>query len=203
MAPSAAAPPYPATRAMRSTTDWEVLAWLVERLRGKPLAEVLDADVFDPSGMASSLVAVPGQPPEPMLHGYVVSGGTRVDLTRDDAFAGSGDAGVLSTVVDMDRSLAALTTGKLLSQESWKLMAAGEPYEVGMYTADLCPVTRHVLASGGGGPYAILSAATEDGRQQVSVTMALPSSPLDSARVPALVQRMEEALHAKAAAMCR
>lgn len=64
----------PVSEPVWSATDWEVLAWLVERLHGKPLPEVIHMDVFEPVGMHASLVARPGQPPEPMLHGYALSG---------------------------------------------------------------------------------------------------------------------------------
>ena len=68
---------------------------------------------------------------------------------------------------------------------------------------ELCPGSQHVLATGGGGPHAVISVGSEDGRQQASVAIAPPPSPLDSTRVPALLQRMEDALHADAMAARR
>lgn len=193
----------PVFEATWSATDWEVLAWMVERMRARQLPAVLRADVFEPAAMTGSLMPAPGKPPEPMLHAYVLSGGHRTDFTRIDAFAGSGDGGVISTVVDMNRFFAALTTGRLVTPSTWQQMSSSNPYDLGLRTAeDICPGAKHILVSGGGGPYAISSATTADGRQQVSVAMVLPPAALDSTNVPALVVQMDEALRATTAALC-
>jgi D-alanyl-D-alanine carboxypeptidase len=203
IAASTEAAPKPVLQATWSATDWEVLAWLVERLRGKPLAEVLRVDVFEPAGMTGSLLPGPGQPPEPMLHAYVLSGDKQMDFTRIDATAGSGDAGVLSSVMDVGKFLTALTTGRLVRPETWQQMTGAGSYDLGVQiTEDICPNTAHVLASGGGGPYAILAAITADGQQQVSVAMVLPPAALDPINIPALVVQMEEGLRAAAGALC-
>lgn len=203
LAASVGADPKTVLAATWSATDWEVLAWLVERLRGKSLAEVLRADVFEPAGMTNSLLPGPGLPPEPMLHAYVQTGDTRIDFTRIDAITGSGDAGIVSSVIDINRFLAALTTGRLVRADTWQHMAGSNPYDLGVETAEnICPGTKHVLASGGGGPYAVHSATTTDGRQQVSVAMVLPPAPLDSTNIPPLVRQMEGALRATAAELC-
>jgi D-alanyl-D-alanine carboxypeptidase len=193
----------PVSELVWSATDWEVLAWLVERLRGKSLAEVLREDVFEPAGMTSSLLAGPGQPPEPMLHGYVQAKDLLTDVTRLDAFAGSGDTGIISSAVDVNRFFVALTTGRLVSPKTWQQMSGSNPYDLGTNTTeDICPGTKHVVVYGGGGPYAIGSIATTDGRQQVTAAMVLPPAPLDTTRVPALVLQLEQALRATAAALC-
>lgn len=57
------------------------------------------------SGHDYLLGSQPRPPPEPMLHAYVKSHGRRTDLTRIDAFAGSGHAGIVSSVVDVNRFL--------------------------------------------------------------------------------------------------
>ncbi|MUU72476.1 serine hydrolase [Pseudarthrobacter sp. GA104] len=198
------ASPGPLSRAAWSATDWEVLAWLLERVHGRVLADVLLADVFRPAGMADTLVAAPGPPPEPMLHGYVLDGGNRLDFTRTDIVAGSGDAGIISTVADLNRFFAALPAGRLVSMETWKSMVEGDPYDLGglQQTDGICPGQRHVFVRGGGGAYNVQSISSLDGRQQVSVGMALPPAELDVSTVPPLITRMEEAARSTAASMC-
>lgn len=188
-----------------SATDWEVLAWLVERTHGRPLAEVLQSEVFEPAGMASSLLATPGAPPEPILHGYVLSGGSRLDFTRADAAAASGDAGIISTVEDLNRFFAALPAGQLVNAETWEAMVHGDPYDLGglQWTGAICPGQRHVFIYGGGGAYNVQSVSSLDGRQQVSVGMALPPAELGTPGITPLVERMQEAVEATAKSMCR
>ncbi len=101
-----------------ATTPREVLGWLLERKHSRGLEEVLAKDVFEPAGMDNTHLAAVGQPPEPMLHGYVQEDGNRRHFTRIDAVAGSADSGVISTVEDLSRFMAALTTGQLIQEET-------------------------------------------------------------------------------------
>ena len=198
-------PPGPVSYFVWSATDWEVLGWLLERKHNRPLAEILTGDVFEPAGMGSTRLASPGQPPEPMLHGYVLEeDGNRRDFTRVDAVAGSADSGVISTVEDLARFLAALTTGQLLSEETWTSMLEAEPASLGGIrpSDDICPGSRHVIMSGGGGPYSVQSIASEDGRQQVTMATVLPPRELKVADAPPLVPEMEDAILQTARSLC-
>jgi hypothetical protein len=67
---------------------------------------------------------------------------------------------------------------------------------------DLCPGTRHVFVGGGGGPYAILSVSTPDGRQQVAAAMVLPPAQLETTRIPPLVIEMEDIVRSTAQTLC-
>ena len=198
------APPGPVSYFAWSATDWEVLAWLLERVHGRTLAEILASEVFEPAGMDNTLVAAPGPPPEPMLHGYVLSDGQRVDFTRTDAVAGSGDAGIISTVEDMGRFVAALTTERLVGGETWQAMVADGPYSLGGFEVreEICPGTRHVAIAGGGGAYNIQSVSAFDGARQVTAAMALPPRELDTDALPPLVTDLDKAVRATATAMC-
>lgn len=198
-------PPGPVSYFVWSATDWEVLGWLLERKHNRPLADILTEDVFEPAGMGSTLLASPGQPPEPMLHGYVLEkDGNRRDFTRVDAVAGSADSGVISTVEDISKFVAALTTGQLLPEESWKGMIEAEPSSMGgiQLSDDTCQGARHVIVSGGGGPYSIQSVASEDGQQQVTMATVLPPRELKVADAPPLVPEMEDAILQTARSLC-
>ncbi|ELT45921.1 penicillin-binding protein, beta-lactamase class C [Arthrobacter nitrophenolicus] len=198
-------PPGPVSYFVWSATDWEVLGWLLERKHNRPLAEILAGDVFEPAGMGSTRLASPGQPPEPMLHGYVLEeDGNRRDFTRVDAVAGSADSGVISTVEDLAKFLAALTTGQLLSEATWTSMIEAEPSSLGGIrpSDDICPGSRHVIMSGGGGPYSVQSIVSEDGRQQVTMATVLPPRELKVADAPPLVPEMEDAILQTARSLC-
>ena len=197
-------PPGPVSYFAWSATDWEVLGWLLERKHNRRLAEVLAKDVFEPAGMGNTHVAAVGQPPEPMLHGYVVEDGNRRDFTRIDAVAGSADSGVISSVEDVSRFLAALTTGRLLREETWKSMIEAEPFPLGGINPsdDVCPGTRHVFVYGGGGPYSVQAVSSLDGQRQVTVATVLPPQELNVTDPPPLVPEMEDAMLQTAMGMC-
>lgn len=204
IAAGAGAAPGPLNYFAWSATDWEVLGWILERKHHRALADVLTSDVFEPAGMAGTHVAVPGQPPEPMLHGYFQAGGNRLDFSRIDVAAGSADAGTISTVEDLSRFLAALTGGRLIRDETWQAMVEGVPYSLGgmQRVDDLCPGRSHVIASGGGFPYAVLSVSSLDGHQQVAAAMVPPPAEIDSADAPALVLEMEDAVRSTIRTLC-
>ena len=197
-------PPGPVSYFAWSATDWEVLGWLLERKHNQRLEEVLAKDVFEPAGMGNTHLAVAGLPPEPMLHGYVLESGNRRDFTRIDAVAGSADSGVISTVEDLSRFVAALTTGRLIREETWKSMMEAEPFPLGGIrpSDDICPGTRHVFVSGGGGPYSVQSVSSFDGQRQVTVATVLPPRELNVADAPPLVPEMEDAILQTAMSMC-
>ncbi len=197
-------PPGPVSYFAWSATDWEVLGWLLERKHNRGLEEVLTQDVFKPAGMGNTHVAAVGQPPEPMLHGYVLDDGNRRDFTRIDAVAGSADSGIISTVEDLSRFVAALTTGRLIHEDTWKSMVEATPFPLGGIrpSDDICPGTRHVFVSGGGGPYSVQSVSSEDGQQQATVATVLPPRELNVTDAPPLVPEMEDAILQTARSMC-
>jgi len=197
-------PPGPVTYFAWSATDWEVLGWLLERKHNRGLADVLAKDVFEPAGMSNTHLAAAGPPPEPMLHGYVLEDGNRRDFTRIDAVAGSADSGVISTVEDLSRFMAALTTGRLIREETWKSMIDAEPFSLGGIRPDddVCPGVRHIVVSGGGGPYSVQSVSSLDGQRQATVATVLPPRELSVADAPPLVPEMEDAILQTAKGMC-
>ncbi|MDQ0672836.1 D-alanyl-D-alanine carboxypeptidase [Pseudarthrobacter siccitolerans] len=197
-------PPGPVSYFVWSATDWEVMGWLLERKHNRRLEEVLAKDVFEPAGMGNTRVAAAGQPPEPMLHGYVLEDGNRRGFTRIDALTGSADSGVISTVQDLSKFLAALTTGRLIREDTWNSMVEAEPFSLGGISPrdDICPGTHHVIASGGGGPYSVQSVSSSDGQRQVTVATVLPPRELNVTDAPPLVPEMEDAILQTARSMC-
>ena len=139
-----------------------------------------------------------------MLHGYVLEEGNRRDFTRIDAVAGSADSGVISSVEDLSRFVAALTTGQLIHGDTWKSMVEATPFPLGGIrpSDDNCRGTRHVFVSGGGGPYSVQSVSAEDGHQQVTVATVLPPRELNVTDAPPLLPEMEDAILQTAKSMC-
>lgn len=189
-------PPGSVSYFVWSATDWEVLGWLLQRKHNRGLDEVRAKDVFEPAGMGNTHVAAIGQPPEPMPRGYVLEDGNRRDFARIDAVAGSADSGVISTVEDLSKFLAALTPGGLVREETWKSMINAEPFSLGgiRQRDDICPGTRHVIVSGGGGPYSVQSVSSLDGQRQVTVATVLSPRELNVTDAPPLVPEMENAI---------
>lgn len=197
-------PPGPVSYFAWSATDWEVLGWILERKHNRGLAEILAGDVFGPAGMSNTHLAAAGEPSELMLHGYVLEDGNRRDFTRVDAVAGSADAGVISPVEDLSGFAAELTTGRLISEDTWKTMAEATPFPLGGIrpSDDVCPGTRHIFVSGGGGPYSVQTLSAEDGQQQVTVATVLPPRELNVTDAPPLVPEMEDAILQTAKSFC-
>jgi D-alanyl-D-alanine carboxypeptidase len=100
--------------------------------------------------------------------------------------------------------VAALTTGRLIRAETWKSMIEADPFSLGGIGPrdDICPGARHVVVSGGGGPYSVQSVSSLDGHQQVSVATVLPPRELNVTDAPPLVPEMEDAIQQTARSMC-
>jgi D-alanyl-D-alanine carboxypeptidase len=198
------ATPGPVPHFAWSATDWEVLGWILERKHDRGLAEILNREVFGPAGMGSTFVAVPGEPPGPMLHGYIRTAQGIHDLTRIDVAAGSADVGIISTVQDLSSFMAALAGGRLIRGDTWQTMTSGSPYTLGglEVVEDLCRGVRHVIASGGGFPYAVQTASSTDGRQQVSIIMVPPPQELTSLDLPPFIPELQDAVRSTARKMC-
>lgn len=71
----------------------------------------------------------------------------------------------------------------------------------GIAVDDVCSGASHVIASGGGFPYAVLSASSLDGRQQISVAMIPPPREIMSADAP-FIPEMEDAVWSTARNLC-
>ncbi|MGM9474224.1 serine hydrolase domain-containing protein [Pseudarthrobacter sp. YS3] len=104
----------PGSGAEYSNSNYLVLGLLVERLRGRPVAEVLRNDVFEPLGMKSTLMTGAGTPPATMLHGHVEVDGERLDSAYLGAMIDNPAGGVVSTLGDVNTFYAALMQGRLL-----------------------------------------------------------------------------------------
>ena len=95
---------------------------IVAKVSGKSLADFLRATFFDPLGMRDTGIFVNATPPPGIARGYSVSEGkTTPALDWDMSWAGGAGA-LYSTVGDLFRWNEALFGGKLMREESFKMM---------------------------------------------------------------------------------
>ena len=173
----------PGSGAEYSNSNFLVLGLLVERLRGHPLAEVLERDVFEPMGMKNTQMAGTGPPPPTMLHGQVAVDGERFDSAYLGAIIGNPAGGVVSTLADVNTFYAALMEGRLLKPATVKQMQMA-PF--GLYGMGLL---RWVDICGGfyyghGGDWAgyrtvVLTSA--DAKRQIAMAITYPPESWDPA----------------------
>jgi D-alanyl-D-alanine carboxypeptidase len=162
-----------------SNTNYSALALLVERLRGRGIAEVLRAEIAKPSGLQDTLMTGAKPAPQKMVHGYTLSkGAERVDHALSPFHIGSPDSGMISTVPDLNTFLAALAQGKLLKATTVQQMQTPDPqYGLGlMKRYDACSNNfyfGHVGVVLGYGTLALISA---DGARQVAIAVSRPPS---------------------------
>lgn len=106
-------------------TNYLLLALIVQKLRGKPIKQVIHEDIFDPLGLTETDWSPGVSPPAPTMHGYgwdllfgnmCLLGGRR-DQTffYGEAFMGSGNC--TSTVGNISKWAHELRDGTLLDPE--------------------------------------------------------------------------------------
>lgn len=181
-----------------SRTDYSVLALLVERLRGRPLREVLASDVTRPLGLAATRLDG-GTPPRSMLHGYVTVNGERMDVTQRPWLADNASAGAVSTVQEINTFYAALLQGKLLAPETVQQMQAGYQLFYGYALRrwnNTCNNRFYYGLPGDTDGYGTVAATSEDGRKQLAMTVAYPPAPPTLEANPLILEIQDAALAA-------
>ncbi|MGD2044813.1 MAG: serine hydrolase domain-containing protein [Gemmatimonadota bacterium] len=111
----------PGARFELSRTGYVLLAQIVEEVGGEPFADFVQENIFDPLGMASSVVVDETGPDVP---GHAVGYAT-LDSIADYEGHSTGDAGVFATLEDMEAWLRALDDGMLLTPSVAELMYRG------------------------------------------------------------------------------
>ncbi|MHA7302183.1 serine hydrolase domain-containing protein [Pseudarthrobacter sp. MDT1-22] len=173
----------PGSGAEYSNSNYLVLGLLVERLRARPMAEIVRNDVFEPLGMKNTQMTGAGTPPPTMLHGQVEVDGERLDSAYLGAMIGNPAGGVVSTLGDLNTFYAALMEGRLLKPATVKQMQMA-PF--GLYGMGLL---RWVDICGGfyyghGGDWAgyrtvVLTSA--DAKRQAAIAITHPPESWDPA----------------------
>lgn len=94
-----------------SNSNYIALGLIVERLRRRPLADVLWADVGQPLGLGGTRLTDDGPVPEDMVHGYTLIDGEPVDTAYAALHSGSAGIGLVSTMADLNTFFDALLDG--------------------------------------------------------------------------------------------
>ena len=119
-----------------SNSGYVLLGLVVERASGEGLAAFLKQRIFDPLGMAHTLLYEAGRGPEvtDRAYGYSVVDGRWTRTDQSPTSATRGDGGIYSSIDDLARWDAALYDDRLLDASSRALAftphvrVTGEPY---------------------------------------------------------------------------
>ncbi len=162
-----------------SNTNYIVLGRIIERLRGQPIARVLETDIIRPLGLQATQLTSPGAEPQTMVHGYIAVDGVQQDVTHSGATLGNAAIGLVSSVGDLNSFYAALLKGELLRPSTQeRLLRAPRGYGLGLERwQDACQGGFYYGHAGewfGNGTIALSSI---DAKRQVSISLAYPPEP--------------------------
>jgi D-alanyl-D-alanine carboxypeptidase len=160
-----------------SDSDYVALPMIVERLRGRPIGDVLRTDVVEPLGLAGTSLAEPGPAPPAMVHGYITFSGERLDVTHPDVQIGSPASGLISTVGDLNTFYSALLQGRLLPPAMVTEMQSPlySPHGLGIRRWNDTCTNDFLYGQAGDVPgYGTISMSSADGTRQVSMSVAYP-----------------------------
>ncbi|UVJ38878.1 serine hydrolase [Arthrobacter sp. CJ23] len=162
-----------------SRSDYVALGLLVERLRGRPLADVLRADIVEPLGLRSTSMIGDGPAPANLVHGYTLADGGLVDVAYPALQDGSASDGMISTVEDVNTFYAALLRGELLSPAGLIEMKGRiyADYGLGLdQWNDRCTNGFYHGHSGDMPGYGAIAISSADGHRQLAMSVAYPPS---------------------------
>lgn len=115
----------PGTRHQYESPNYVLLAEIVERVSGKPFELFLKERIFEPVGMTNTGFAAPG-----LARAYRAGPDGRFAL-NEAVNRARGSSGLLSTVEDFSKWLAALSEGRVIARPLFRRMLAGTKLEDG------------------------------------------------------------------------
>ncbi|MDR6506107.1 serine hydrolase [Arthrobacter oryzae] len=163
-----------------SNSNYIALGLIVERLRGRPLADVLRADVGQPLGLDGTRMTADGPVPEDMVHGYARIDGEAVDATYAAVHIGSAATGLVSTVSDLNAFFDALLDGRLVRRERVAEMQGPvhAEYGLGLFQwNDRCTNGFYYGYVGDVPGYGTVAMASADGSRRLALAVAYPQRP--------------------------
>ena len=135
----------PGTNFAFSDTGFLLIARLLQRVTGKPVAELARKRLFDKLGMDETILRSNSSIPSPVLHGYTNERGPYEDTIGWSASWIRGIANATTTLADMRDWATALGTGSLLSPRSHALQLG--PHNVGLNPKQT-PFFHYAMGSG-------------------------------------------------------
>ncbi|CAH0268972.1 D-alanyl-D-alanine carboxypeptidase [Arthrobacter sp. Bi26] len=194
-----------------SNSNYLALGQLIEKLRGRPVADVLKEEIFGSLGLQHTSLAEPDRGAPDNIHAYITDGGERVDVTQPEVFVGSPAAGVISSTQDVNNFFRALLRGQLLSPamlEEMKKKAGFADYGLGVWRfPDACSGDVRYGHSGTAFGYISISITSADGGSQITMAMTMPprpwQDPATARRVDLLQTQMEQAAQETLDRLCQ
>ncbi|MFJ5958556.1 serine hydrolase domain-containing protein [Paenarthrobacter sp. NPDC092416] len=177
-----------------SRSNYVLLGILVERLRGRPLADVLKADIVEPLSLTATALVGADPPPADLVHGYLVPAagdGEPMDVAYPAMLRDSAADGMVSTVQETNTFHAALLRGELVSPASLIAMKGSAYSEYGLGLDnwnDRCTNGSYHGESGEVPGYGSVSMSSADGKRQLTISVALPPQPLSAVPSAAVLE---------------
>lgn len=164
-----------------SGTNYSALALLVQKLRGQDIGTVIRADNVEPLGLQDTLMTGDEPGPRQLVHGYTQSeSGELVDNALSPFHRGSPDAGLISSVPDLNTYFAALQKGTLVTRQTLEEMHHPKYQEFGLGVVrryDSCSNNDYFGHIGVVRGYAALALISADGSRQVAMAVARAPKP--------------------------
>jgi D-alanyl-D-alanine carboxypeptidase len=185
-----------------SNSNYVALGMIVERLRARPIGDVLRTDIVEPLNLKGTAMTQSGPAPGDMVRGYITVFGERRDVSSIEMLVGSPDGGLISTVGDLNTFYSALLRGQLLPlalvAEMQSPLYARYGLGIGRWN-DTC-TNNFYYGHGGDLPgYGTFSVSSADGSRQVSMSLTHPPGPFgvrDNGIVDEMSETVVEALNA-------
>lgn len=194
-----------------SNSNYLALGQLIEKLRERPIADVLKEDIFGPLGLTHTSLSEPDRAAPDNIHAYIIDGGERIDVTQPEVFVGSPQGGVVSTAQDVNTFYRELLRGHLLSPaslEEMKKKTGSTDYGLGLALfPDTCSGGFRYGHAGLTFGSVSISITSADGGNQITMTMALPPLPWQDAatarRIDLLQTQMQSAAQETLDRLCQ
>ena len=162
-----------------SNSNYMALGQLVEKLRSRPLGDVLQDKIFQPLGLAHTSLGEPDRAAADNLRAYITVDGEEIEVTQPEVVVGSPAGGIVSTAEDVNDFYRGLLTGKLNTDTSLKQMKTYLPTNYGLgltrFPEGCDDATSRYGHLGSVYGYLTVAASSEDGSRQVTLGMALPT----------------------------
>ena len=165
-----------------SNSNYIALALIVERLRGRPIGEVIRTDIIEPLGLSRTLMTAAGPPPSDMVHGYITLDSKRLDVSYPAAQIDNAAVGMVSSVADVNAFYRGLLQNRLLKPDTITQMESPlyARYALGVVRwNDLCTNDFYYGHPGEVPGYGTISMSSADGSRQLTIAVAYPPEPLE------------------------
>ncbi len=145
----------PGTKYHYSSYGYNLLGAAIEQVSGQSYGQYIKEHIFDPLGMKDSRMDDPAVLITHRVRGYRLMNGTLTNSEYVDMSSRFAAGGTRSTVVDLLKYARGIMEGKLLRQETWRLMFKPVAIREGILTGrglcwDVSPWKGHFQVSHGG-----------------------------------------------------